>query len=95
MTVPLTSVNNAQTIVVTLYGVSDGVNTNNVSISLGILLGDTTGDKSVNSSDVSQTKSRSGQTISTTNFRSDVTVDGTLNSSDVSLVKSKSGTALP
>jgi hypothetical protein len=49
----------------------------------------------VNSADVAQTKSQSGQTISGTNAREDVTVDGALNSADVSLVKSKSGTALP
>ena len=40
-------------------------------------------------------KSRSGQTVDATNFRSDVTVNGSINASDVSLVKSKSGTALP
>jgi hypothetical protein len=62
---------------------------------MDVRLGDTTGDGVVNSSDVSQTKSRSGQVVGSGNFRSDVTVDGTLNSSDVSQVKSKSGTALP
>jgi Dockerin type I domain len=62
---------------------------------MDMLTGDTTGDHVVNSSDVSQTKSRSGQSVGSSNFRSDLTVDGNLNSSDVSLVKSKSGTALP
>ena len=62
---------------------------------MATLLGDTTGDGSVNSADISQTKSRSGQAVSATNFRSDATVDGNLNSADISLVKSKSGTALP
>ena len=62
---------------------------------MGVLFGDTTGEGSVNSADISQTKSRSGQTVTSTNFRSDVTVDGSLNSVDISLVKSKSGTALP
>ncbi|MBA2435943.1 MAG: hypothetical protein H0V54_12845 [Chthoniobacterales bacterium] len=58
-------------------------------------LSSSTADRSVNSADISQTKSRSGQTVDITNFRSDVTVDGTLNSGDIGLVKSRSGTALP
>ncbi len=95
MTVNLSGVGNAQWITVTLYGVSDGVNTNDVAVRAGVLSGDTTGDGSVNSADISQTKSRSGQAVSFSNFRSDVTVDGSLNSADISLVKSKSGTALP
>jgi hypothetical protein len=95
VTVPLTNVANVQTITITLFGVNDSVNAGNVSVSMSMLLGDTTADGSVNSADISQTKSRSGQGVSSTNFRSDVTVDGSLNSADISLVKSKSGTALP
>jgi hypothetical protein len=62
---------------------------------MGVLIGDTTGNGSVNASDVSQTKSKSGQTVGSFNFRTDVNVSNSINSSDVSLVKSKSGTALP
>ena len=43
VTVNLTGVANRQQIVLTLFGVSDGVNTNNVSIPMGVLLGDVTG----------------------------------------------------
>ena len=93
--VNLTGIANAQTIVITLFGVNDGSNTGNVSIPMGVLLGDTSGNGGVNSSDVSQTKSQSGTTASATNFREDVTVSGSINSSDVSSVKAKSGTALP
>jgi CSLREA domain-containing protein len=95
VTVNLTGVANAQTIVITLFGVSDGTNTTDVPIPMGVLLGDTTADRSVNSADISQTKSKSGQAVGSGNFRNDVTVDGSLNSADISLVKSKSGTALP
>jgi hypothetical protein len=49
----------------------------------------------VNSSDIAQTQSQSGQPVSASNFREDVTVNGAINSSDVALVQSKSGTALP
>ncbi len=91
VTVNLTNVSNVQTLTVNLIGTSIG----NVSVPMSVLLGDTTADRSVNSADVGQTKSRSGQVVSAVNFRSDVTVDGSLNSADVGLVKSKSGTGLP
>ena len=89
---------NAQYNTVTLSNVTDSAGNHSDSVASppwGLLLGDTTGDGSVNSGDVSQTKSQSGNSLTTTNFREDVTADGSLNSGDVSLVKSKSGTALP
>ena len=94
--VNLTGVTNAQLITVTLSDVTDsqGNSSNAVSASMGVLLADTTGNGSVNSSDISQTKSQSGQAVSASNFRQDVTVNGSINSSDISLVKSQSGTAL-
>ena len=91
----LSGVSNAQNITVTLQGVKAAGTSADIPMPIGVLLGDTTGDRSVNSADISQTKSRSGQSVSFSNFRSDVTVDGNLNSADISLVKSKSGTALP
>ena len=95
VTVNLTGVSNAQTIVITLFGVNDGTNTTNVNIPMGVLLGDTTGNGSVNASDVSQAKLQSGQAVDTSNFRNDINVNGSINASDVSSVKLKSGTALP
>ena len=89
VTVPLTNVANAQKIALTLSNVSDQVNTNDVIVPIGVLLGDTTGNGNVNASDVSQTKAKSGQPVDATNFRNDVTVNGSINASDVSLVKSK------
>jgi hypothetical protein len=65
------------------------------SATMGVLVGDTTGNGSVNSSDISQTKAESGNAAMSGNFRTDVTVNGLINSSDISTVKSKSGTALP
>ena len=62
---------------------------------MGVLIGDTSANGAVNSSDISQSKSQSGQAVTAANFRQDVTVSGSINSSDISLVKSKSGTALP
>jgi hypothetical protein len=95
VTVNLTGVANAQRLAVTLFGVSDGVNAGDVAVPMGVLSGDTTADTFVNSTDIAQTKSQSGQLVTASNFREDVTFDGNVNSTDIALVKSKSGTALP
>ena len=95
ITANLAGVANAQRIVLTLSGVSDGRNSGTVTVPMAVLTGDTTGNGLVNSSDVSQTQSQSGQGAMSDNFREDVTVNGVINSSDVSLVQSRSGTALP
>jgi uncharacterized repeat protein (TIGR01451 family) len=93
--VNLTGVANAQTIAITLVGVNDGAGSGNVVVPMNVLLGDTTANKSVNSSDISQTKAQSGTIPTASTFRTDVTVNGLINSSDISTVKSKSGTAIP
>jgi hypothetical protein len=62
---------------------------------MGVLAGDTNADRSVNSADITQTKSQSGQAVTGSNFREDLNVDGSINSADITLVKSKSGTGLP
>jgi uncharacterized repeat protein (TIGR01451 family) len=95
VTVNCTGVPNAQTIAINLTGVNNGTSVGNVSIPMGVLLGDTNADRSVNSADIAQTKSQSGKVVGSSNFREDVNTDGSLNSADIALVKSKSGTALP
>ena len=59
------------------------------------LVGDTNFNGVVNASDVSQTKSRSGQASTNANFRSDVVVNGTINASDLAMIKSHSGAGTP
>lgn len=95
--VNLTGVANAQTIVITLTNVYDsaGNSSSTVSVPMSILIGDTTGNGAVNSSDVGQTKQQTGAAVTSSNFREDVTVDGSINSSDIGSVKTKVGTALP
>ena len=93
--VDLTGVTNAQTLTVQLNSVSDGTNTNDVPIRMSVLLGDSTGNGSVNASDISQAKAQSGQAVSSGNFRTDVNANGSINSSDISIIKAQSGTALP
>ena len=96
-TVNLTNVSNAQYITVTLNSVLDtaGRNGNVAGPQIGVLIGDTSGNGSVNSVDIGQTKQQSGQLITGTNFREDLSANGSINSVDIGLVKSKSGTALP
>ena len=93
--VSLTNVSDAQTLTITLHEVSDGTTSNDVTLRVSLLLGDTTANGSVNASDIALTKAQSGQAVSASNFRTDVNANGSINSSDISLVKSRSGTALP
>jgi hypothetical protein len=95
--VDLTGVTNAQHIFVTLHNVQDaaGHSSDSISAPMSVLLGDTTANGAVNSSDISQTESQSGQPLTNSNFREDVTVNGAINSSDIATVQGQSGTALP
>jgi hypothetical protein len=95
--VNLTGVANAQNLSVTLSNVTDvaGNIGSSVSATMSVLAGDTTGNGTVNSSDISQTQSQSGLPLTPDNFREDVTVSGAINSSDISFVQAQSGTALP
>ncbi len=93
--VNLTNVSNAQTLTVNLIGVNDGSNTENFSVPMSVLVGDTTGNGSVNSSDIIQVKSQSGAAVTAANFREDVTANGAINSSDITLTKSKTGSGVP
>jgi Dockerin type I domain/Kelch motif len=95
ITVNLTGVTDVQRITVTLSNVSDGTNTGDVPISMGVLVGDVNANGAVNASDVALTKSKVGQTIGSSNFREDVNANGTISATDVALVKSDIGHALP
>ena len=95
MTVNLTGVTNAQTIEVTLSNVTDTFSQvlPNTAVSGTFLLGDVTGNDTVNSTDVSDVKNQVGTPVGASNFRSDVTISGAINSTDVSQVKANSGSA--
>ena len=61
--VDLSRIANAQTITVRLSGVSNGAATGDVSVRIGMLWGDTTGNGEVNASDISFAKSQTGQPL--------------------------------
>ncbi len=91
--VALTGIPDNQRIRITLTNVN-GVATP-FTASLGFLVGDVNDTRTVNSSDISGVKARSGQTTSASNFRNDVNASGNINSSDISAVKARSGLTLP
>jgi hypothetical protein len=94
-TVQLTNVPNGQHTTVQLTGALDGAGhpTNAVG-TMGLLVGDTTSNGLVNSSDISQVQAQSGTLITSSNFREDLTVNGAINSADISLAQQQSGTGL-
>jgi hypothetical protein len=97
MTVNLTGVADMQRVVLTLHNVTDRFSQvlPDRTIPINMLVGDTTGNKMVSGSDISQTKGQSGATTTASNFREDVTVNGTITTSDITLVKSRSGAVVP
>lgn len=97
MTVNLTGVADAQMITVMLNGVTDAFAQvlPDTTVSMKLLLGDTSGNKIVNASDIGQVKSQSGLPVTVSNFRADATTNGSINASDVGTVKSRSGMSVP
>jgi hypothetical protein len=67
----------------------------NVPISMGVLVGDVTGNGTVNATDVALDKSQVGQPVTGSNFREDVNANGVINVADVAQVKANVGTSLP
>ena len=96
VTVNLSGIGNAKQISVTLHGIVDefGQMLPDITVPMITLVGDTSGNGTVNASDVSQTKAQSGHAVTAANCRQDVSINGTINASDVSLVKSRSGTGV-
>lgn len=99
MTVNLTGVTDVQKITVKLQGVTDtsvpAQTLADTSVSVNMLIGDTNGNKAVNSTDIAQTKAQIGTLVTGANFREDVNVDGTFSASDVGFVKSRVGSSVP
>jgi autotransporter-associated beta strand protein len=97
MTVNLTGVADVQKIAVTLDTVTDNLGQilPDTAINVIMLVGDVSKNKTVNGTDVSQTKVQSGMPVTGSNFRMDVTANGGITGTDVSLVKSRSGFGVP
>ncbi len=91
LTVNLTGVPQNQRLTVSVTGVNGVLD---ASASLGFLVGDVNNTRSVNSSDISGVKVRSGQATDATNFKFDLNASGAINSTDISAVKARSGQGL-
>lgn len=78
---------------ISLVGVNGG--TTAFEVAAGFLIGDVNSSRSVNATDISGVKARSGQVTSATNFRFDVNASGGINATDISAVKARSGLVLP
>lgn len=96
MFIPLSGVTDQQTVAVTTTNVTgtNGGILSSTSLNVGFLIGDVTGEGSVNSSDIGSAKSQSGIPVSPSNFRADVNNSGTITGSDVSQVKANAGNHL-
>ena len=95
VTVNLKNVSDAQTLMISLLGVSGpGVSTT-VSVPMSVLLGDVNAAVGVTGSDVNICKSQVGVELSEANFRNDVNLTGFVSGADVNLVKTRVGTTLP
>ena len=95
VTVNLSGVSNAQTIIITLFNVSDGTNSSSVGIPMSLLAGDVNFTSSVSGSDVNLCKAQVGLPVSASNFQNDINTTGSISGSDVNLTKAQVGTNLP
>lgn len=95
VTVDLTGVADVQTIIVTLKNVSDGINTLDIPIKMGVLFGDVNGVNGVSGADVNGCKSQVGVDLTGSNFRNDVDLTGFVSGSDVNQIKAHVGNTLP
>jgi photosystem II stability/assembly factor-like uncharacterized protein len=88
---------NAQNVTVMVTGVHDdqGNVLSSANVTMGLLLGDVSGDGVVDSTDTHRTKVDRGQPTNSTNFREDIDTNGRIDTIDFSLIKSQVGTMLP
>ena len=89
--VTLTGIPDNRRVRITLTGVNGSLSP---QLAIGFLAGDINNSFSVNASDISAIKARSGQTTNAGNFRFDINASGAINASDISAVKSRSGVSL-
>ncbi len=62
---------------------------------MGVLAGDVTADRKVNTTDVKFVKPKIGSAVTASTFRADVIADGVITEADDEFVEQHKGTALP
>ena len=89
--VNLREVADAQKIRVTIKNVYDGITTNDISVYMGILVGDVNGDGVVNSGDTTRLNLHLGESTSSTNFRLDLNLSGKIDVIDKQIAQDHAG----
>jgi uncharacterized protein (TIGR02597 family) len=95
VTVNLTGVSSPQRLLITLSGVSDGTVMNDITIPMGVLLGDVNATGRTDSGDQTLVRNNSVSIPGMSTFRYDVNCSGRIDSGDQTVVRSASVTALP
>ena len=95
VTVHCTGIANAKVIQVALNGVNVGGVVGNMSIPMGVLLGDVNASGRVDAADVSLVRQQTLQPVTTTNFREDINTSGRIDAADVSIARQQTLTSLP
>jgi hypothetical protein len=88
---------NAEDVTVTLHNVTDN-QTNTLTaapVTMGLLLGDVDGDRTVTTTDFNLTKADNGHSADETNFREDINSNGKIDRRDAKVVRQQRGTSLP
>ena len=91
--VTLTNIPDNQRITVTLSDVNGPGFSR--AVSLGFLVGDVNGTKTVNASDISALKARTAQSLNLSNFQFDLNASGIVDGVDIIAAKLRSGRAVP
>lgn len=84
----------AQIINLTLTGLSAGTGTTDVSVPMGVLLGDVNASTVVSNADVieANAQAKSNAAASESNFKTDINLSGVISNADVNLIKAKAKT---
>ena len=95
VTVDLHNIPNARRLTIALSNVSDGTNTNDVDIPMGVLFGDVNGSGRVDATDVSLVRQQTLQTIGSSNFQEDIDLSDRIDATDVAIARQQTLTSLP
>lgn len=90
--VNLTGIPDARRVNVTLLGVNGSFNT---GVSVGFLVSDVIGSRTIGAQQVSAEKGRAAQAVTASNFLYDINLSGRISAADISGVKARSSRSLP
>jgi len=93
--VNLKNVSNAQTIMINLTGISGAGTSPNISVPMGILLGDVNSSRVVTGADVNLIRQQQSVPVTSGNFRTDINASGVITGADVNLTKQVQSSFLP